>query len=126
MGAPMKLNADKTRTRIEVQGEFTASELENLITRLAVLRSDMQPPVPENPPDATTDPDKPILRESDSAMTAAARRNGGIRLWFRNRGLGWIAYEVDPARARGAAKYILSRTPDESVDLFGEGDGNRH
>jgi hypothetical protein len=122
----MKLSSDKSRAILDLRGTFTASELEDLITRLAILRSDMSPPVPQNPPDAFGDPDKPILMESEPAITAALRQNGGIRLWLRNRGLGWMGYEVEPARARGIAKYILSRTTDEGVDLFSEGVGKAH
>jgi hypothetical protein len=122
----MKLNAERTLATLEVRGTFTATQLEAVITRLAMLRSDMLPPVPDHRPDATSDPDQPILMESDCALTAALRRNGGIRLWLRNRGLGWMGYEVEPARARAIANYILSRTPDEGVNLFGEDDGKRH
>jgi hypothetical protein len=121
-----ELNEGATRATLEVTGEFSANALEDLITKLAVLRSTMSPPVTERPPDATTDPEKRILMESDCAMTAALRRNGGIRLWFRNSGIGWVAYEVEPERARAIAQYILSRTPEEGIDLFASGDGYRH
>jgi hypothetical protein len=122
----MQLNSDGTRATIDLRGELTASELEDAITRLAVLRSNMTPPVTEKSPNPFTDPDKPILMESDCALTAALRRNGGIRLWLRNRGFGWVGYEVEPGRARAIANYILSRTPNEGINLFGEGDGTRH
>jgi hypothetical protein len=123
----MRLNADRTVATVEVRGTFTAPQLEAEITRLAMLRSRMLPPVPEHRPDVEDDPDKPILMESEPALTAALRRDGGIRLWLRNRGIGWMGYEVEPSRARAIAKYILSRTADDgTVDLFSESDSKRH
>lgn len=122
----MNVNSDGKTAAIELRGTFTAGEIEDLITRLAMLRSGMSPPVPENRPDAFAEPDKPMLMENEPGLTAALRRNGGIRLWLRNRGIGWMGYEVDAARARAIANYILSRTPAEDVNLFGEDDGKRH
>lgn len=122
----MKLNADTSLATLDVRGEFTAAGLEALLVELAVLRSGMEPPVTEKPPDATTDPTKPILMENGSSLVAALRKDGSFRLWLRNRGYGWIGYEVDAGRARGVAKYILSRSTDEDIDLFGQGVGQRH
>jgi hypothetical protein len=122
----MKLDPSKTQATVDIRGNFTASELESLISRLAVLRSDMSPPVPEHRMDAMRDPDKPILMEHESAMTAALRTDGSFRLWLRNRGLGWLAYEVDVQRARALANYILARSEPEGVNLFGKGGGTSH
>ncbi|MCC2673068.1 MAG: hypothetical protein K0R58_15 [Ramlibacter sp.] len=122
----MKIESDGTSATLQIEGTFTASELEALLVKLAVLRSGMTPPVPQTRPDPATDPDKPILLEDGAAVTAALRRDGGVRIWMRNRGYGWMGYQVEPARAVGLAKYILSKVSGPGVDLFGDGDGHRH
>jgi hypothetical protein len=85
----MKLNKDATRATINIQGEYSAAELEDLITQIAMARSVMLPPVPDTRPDPAGNIDKPILMESECAISAALRRDGSMRLWLRNRGIGW-------------------------------------
>jgi hypothetical protein len=122
----MELSADGARAALRIEGDFTAHELEALLVKLAVLRSRMSPPVPETPPNPLADPDKPVLMENGAAVTVALRRDGSFRLWLRNRGYGWMGYEVEVSRATGLARYILSNASGPAIDLFGDGDGQRH
>lgn len=120
------MEATATAATLDLRGTYSANELEALITELATLRSGMQPPVPQNRPNPLNDPDKPILMESDSAMTAALRTDGSFRLWLRNRGTGWMGYEVDAQRAQALAQYILSRSDGRAIDLISHSDSKRH
>ena len=122
----MKIDPRTGRAVVNISGELSAPEIEALITELATLRSAMQPPVPGDRPDPLSEPDKPILMESDSAMTAALRRDGSFRLWLRNRGTGWMGYEVDSQRAQALAHYILSRSDGQAINLVSHSDGQRH
>ena len=124
----MKLNASKSEATLTLQGNFSADALEELISKLAVLRSDMQPPVPKARPDSMSEADKHITIEDEPAMVVARLRDGRFRLWLRNRGTGWMAYNIDAANATGLRDYLsanLPTTPDRA-NLFGEQDGELH
>lgn len=71
--------------------------------------------------------DDALLIEKEPSLSMAALRGGGFRLWVRNRGLGWLAYEINTQVARSIYNLIGRHTSGvEGVDLFGEGDGKTH
>jgi hypothetical protein len=126
----MKISADKRKSTVNVQGEFTADELEEEIRKLCILRSQMTPEVPHTAPS----PNNPaslnqnILMEDLPAMTVAHRANGGFRFWLRNQGLGWCAYNVALPEAIGVYKFLHSKLGnlEPGPNLFGEQFGQPH
>lgn len=123
----MELNAEKTRARIELNGELDAAEVDALIRQLAQLRAGMQPPVPatRRQLEATG---QDVTAIEDPALLIAPTTRGSFRLWLRHSGIGWIAYDLGGTQARTSAKYILSfpAGDDEGVDLTGHEGGHRH
>jgi len=121
----MKLSDDKQTLHLDVRGPHTAQQLDRLIRTLATLRADMTPEVATSRMDLAAQADDVLIEQDPSLM--AALRGGGFRLWVRNRGLGWLAYEIDNQVAMSIHS-LISRSAHkvEGVDLFGDGDGHTH
>jgi hypothetical protein len=124
----MKLNREKTVASLQIDAAFSAGELEELISKLAVLRSDMTPPVPQDRPNPASDGEKHITIEDEPAAIAARLRDGRIRLWLRNRGTGWMAYNMSIDNACALRDYLVAHLTGETgrPDLFGDGIGQAH
>ncbi len=120
----MRLSADNRLAQVELAAELDSAGVESLIRELAELRAQMLPPVAAHRRDL--DAEHAVLIESEPGLFIAARASGGFRLWVRNRGFGWVAYEIGSGEAVGLARYILSRTGGEGVDLIGHDEPNRH
>lgn len=87
----------------------------------------MEPAVAASRTDIAAMADDALLIEKEPSLSMAALRGGGFRLWVRNRGLGWLAYEINTQVARSIYNLIGRHTSGvEGVDLFGEGDGKTH
>lgn len=104
--------------------ELTARELETLIVKLMVLRSQTEPPVETSPPSAANAHLRaPVAIPHDPDMAFSALSNGGVRLWFRHPGLGWVPVQMSLERARLLRDYLIKWAPGESpVSLVSEAD----
>ena len=104
----MRIADDKLRATIEVQGTYTASEIEGLIGKLSALRAQMLPGVPMAPGDR--DPELAPAAErahGDPTVQVAVMRDGLTRFWVRHEGLGWFGFNLPVERARALAQYVL-------------------
>jgi hypothetical protein len=75
--------------------QLKAEEIEDLIRTLALKRATMKPEVPNSPDWLLQEGDKHVLIEDSPALSIRARAHGGYRIWIRNRGIGWLAFEID-------------------------------
>ena len=123
----MNLSDDKRTLHLDISGPHTAGQLDSLIRSLALQRAAMEPAVAASRTDIAAMADDALLIEKEPSLSMAALRGGGFRLWVRNRGLGWLAYEINTQVARSIYNLIGRHTSGvEGVDLFGEGDGKTH
>ncbi|HZH42768.1 MAG TPA: hypothetical protein VEY50_01600 [Lysobacter sp.] len=101
---------DTTRPRrvhITLLGEFTADEIESLIRKLAVTRAGMDPPVPDTPPTAQTPGE--VLVHEDASFSLGELDDGGVRVWLRSDGAGWLAFTLTKSDIDGIVAYIRRR-----------------
>ena len=120
----MNLNQEKTLASVKIDAAISATELDALLRKLALLRSEMSPPIPatrEEIIDAGT-----VLIEDKPGLVIAARQEGGFRLWLRHRGYGWLAYQIDEPSATGLADFVRSRAKRPRVNLVEHEEPNRH
>lgn len=125
----MKLETDGQRAKIEISDELDAAGMEQLIVKLAMIRSQMQPEVTHRAPGGQPEPaERTVLQCDDSGLVVAQLRDGRYRFWLRNTGIGWCAYTVPAATAHGISRYIASRLPDGvgPADLFSDEGGQKH
>lgn len=121
----MKLSDDKTLASLNITGDLDASGLDALLRKLALLRADMTPPVP-NTQKELLEQDANVLIEDKPALVIAARSGGGYRIWMRHRGFGWLAYQIDDRTAASMASFIGKRIQADPLKLVDGGDGNLH
>ena len=120
----MTLNTDKTRVNLEMNADMTATDMDALIRKLALLRADMTPAVPATR-DELEQVNMEVLIEDKPGLVIAARQDGGFRLWLRHRGYGWLAYQIDNLSATGMHSYLGTRIRPE-VNLVQDGNSNTH
>jgi hypothetical protein len=85
---------EEEKATITLSGEFTAADLEDIIRELATVRSGMGPPVPQEPPPPNSEAE--LLPQPDALVRIRTRVNGGLRVWLRHAGFGWIPFELGP------------------------------
>ncbi len=121
------LSDDTGSASITTSGPLSASDVESLIADLASLRSRMTPPVAMSTPGSREfDSNLPkTSKQNDPEIAAARLHDGSIRLWIRNVGLGWLAFDMPHAKARAIADYIVANTPLGSGNFLTEDSGNR-
>jgi len=95
------------KVTISVAGTFTAAELEEVIRDLAETRAGMTPPVPSTPEAAGT-----ALVQADSSVKVRSLVDGGVRVWIRNEGIGWIALTVSAEKREGLANFLAGKGGD--------------
>lgn len=104
----MQVSEDKLSAAVEIQGNYCADEIEQLIGRLSALRAQMLPAVPMSPGDRNPERDPAAERAGgDPCVQVAVMRDGLTRFWVRHEGLGWFGFNLPVERARTLAQYIL-------------------
>jgi hypothetical protein len=99
----MKLNKERTLANVNLTGEKTAEEIEEMIEKLAALREQMSPPVPASKELATH------LHMVDTPNISAARlKTGGVRLYARSAALGWIGLTITQENAPMLTKWLVA------------------
>lgn len=102
----MDLSADSAHLRITLDATLDAMGVEALIHQLAHARAQMIPGVPMSRP--ARDSDVLILEQDNPAAHFAITLDGGLRIWLRNHGLGWLAFRL-VARDVDGVRQLLSR-----------------
>lgn len=96
---------ETTKTRIELEGEFTAAELDEILRDLAKARAGLSPPVPDQPPTVLA-ADEDVLVQEEARFAIRTLANGGLRIWLRNEGLGWLAFTITPAQTLSLRQFL--------------------
>jgi len=91
--------------------------VETLISDLAELRANMNPAVAMERP---TNPDKRISTQDEPSIMAKRLKDGRIRFWLRNQGLGWLIFNFTIQQAIALRQFMISNTPetDGGPNLF--------
>lgn len=93
----MKLSADRKRLEIEISGDLSAAQVEQTLSDLAQLRAAMDPPVSAHRPDPNSD--ARVSEQDEPSITAVPLKDGRIRFWLRNNGLGWLVFNFSHQQA---------------------------
>lgn len=125
----MVISDDKKTAQISINKTLTASEIETLISELAVVRANMLPPIPFEVPKAT-DPDidsSHVTVQDDPYVQVKLLKDNRIRIWLRSWGLGWMAFNLTQDNACTIRDYLIANTPDNrKVDFFTDHDSGGH
>jgi hypothetical protein len=129
----MKANDDGRSVKLDIKAVMTTYEIEKLIRDLAELRAVMSPPVsiqPSNRRDAPEHYTQVSLQE-EPYLEARQLVDGRIRLWVRNAGIGWMAFNLPVAKAQSLRDYFVANVNGNSVlaqdlDDVGAAHGVRH
>lgn len=95
---------EEGKAKISINGEFTAEELEEIIADLAKARAGTSPAVPMQPPTALHQ--RKILVQEEAAFTFRKLATGGLRVWLRNEGIGWLAFTLSAQHAAGIRELL--------------------
>ena len=132
----MKLSADKETELLDTEAlsallsiakEMDGQALDALISALAEVRANTQPPVESTRPVPTegSTTDTPVTIEDSPAMMAVRLRDGRFRVWARSSGFGWLAFNLDQANARAIRDWFAANVEGDS-DLFSHGSRHAH
>jgi hypothetical protein len=113
---------EKIEAMLSAAKILNAAELDLLLRRLALIRAEMSPPVPQH----AGKQEMKVLVEDMPALSIRARDSGGFRLWLRHSGYGWLAYQIDSRTAAGLASFVAKHTSASemnAVDLVGNQTG---
>jgi len=91
------------KVRISLNGEFSGPELEEIIRGLAEARAGLEPSVSQEPP---TTLDAQVLVQEDALFKFRTLTHGGLRIWLRNEGLGWLAFSLTAADVAGIQVFL--------------------
>ena len=92
---------DKVTTSLN--GKFTAAELEDVIKELSIARARMEPAVPLSPP---TSSEASIVLQENASFTVRTLIDGGLRIWLRSEGIGWIAFQLSATRRQELLEFL--------------------
>lgn len=96
---------EEAKVRIALNGEFSAPELEEIIRNLAEARAGTLPAVPMQPP-SQLGADKQLLLQDEAEYAIRKLATGGLRIWLRNEGIGWLAFTLPKASADGLREFL--------------------
>lgn len=91
--------------RIELNGTFSATELEEVISDLAATRATLQPEVPATPPTLVTD----AQVETETLFKIRTLATGGVRIWLRHVGYGWLGFTLSPTQRTEFVEFVQKR-----------------
>jgi hypothetical protein len=120
-----QIDDDKQTARVSIDGTLTTAEIETLIADLAVIRAHMLPPAPDSPYEPAS---HNISVQKNASAIVGLLRDGNVRFWMRNIGIGWLAFDVQIANACAIRDYLVDRIPADGTgpSLFDKklGDGD--
>ena len=113
----MHISKDKCSIRVKIDQAMTTEQLETLISDLAEFRAGMEPPVPIERP---TSADQRVSMQDEPSLLAIPLKDGRIRFWLRNHGIGWLVYNFTIQQAITLREFLNSNTPesDGKPNLF--------
>lgn len=80
-----------SKAHVELNGDFSAEELDEILQKLADLRASMTPAVSLDPPYEQA----PMLEQPQiTIIKARTLVDGGLRFWLRHEGFGWLAISL--------------------------------
>lgn len=92
-----------TTVKIDLNGEFTASEMDEILRDLGTARAGMLPAVPLGPP---TSLDAEVMLQDEALFKVRTLVDGGARIWLRSEGFGWLAFTLPPADVLGLREFL--------------------
>lgn len=104
----MKISSDLTRVHVSIDQELSARELESFISDLAEIRAQLTPPVPMDKP--TKDDDVRVSVQERPTLIGIPLKDGRIRLWLRNHGLGWLCFNLSTDQATTLRDFLVKNT----------------
>jgi len=97
MAFTIDTNPGSSSARLNIDGVFSASELEQVIADLARARGRMEPAVPRDPERSV---DVPVDVQRDPRFhVCEAADHGGVLLHLRDPGVGWRAFGLPYSEA---------------------------
>ncbi len=111
----MKITPGTTSTRIDINANLSATELENLIRQLAMARSAMQPAVPQDRADTGGQNLSGMLEAATGMGADTPDSNGQFILRLRNSGLGWLSWRLSANHIRGLQDFLNGHYPQGST-----------
>lgn len=126
----MKLSPDGRYAHVKLRGALDAAQLDELIAVLADLRSGMHPPVPFDLPEPGSPASKvaAVAVQREPFTQVRLLKDGGLRLWLRSGGLGWLAFDLTPPQCavlRNRLNLLPSADGEGGADFFGLQPGER-
>lgn len=120
----MKLSDPKRRAMLDLVDGLSTPELETLISDLIEIRANAQPEVPLTLEEfrSGAGPAPNISVVSDPYMSAKLLRDGGVRIWLRNPGIGWFAFNLATDKAGVLRDFLVAGLPegDASSNFFSD------
>lgn len=105
---------------------LSTADLETLIADLAEIRAGMAPEVSRTPP-GPAEAETNVSVHDEPAIQARLLRDGRIRLWIRNPGIGWLVFNLSHEQGVTLREYFIANTDQNALPaLFGAQNGNRH
>lgn len=95
----------RATVHLELNGDLTASDLEEAIRALANARAGMQPEVPRSIEGAALSDSRALVEESP-LFTFVTLSDGGLRIHIRSSGLGWLAFNLTAAQRAAVGQLI--------------------
>lgn len=94
---------DETPSKLHIRfdTELDAEGVEALIRELAENRARMKPAVP-----TAVGMDTPVLAQEEALFTVRTLADGGLRIWLRNEGLGWLTFQLTKDERQGLADLL--------------------
>jgi hypothetical protein len=108
------LNNQRTEATVEVAGTrfvVSAAQLEDVISKLGNLRSQMTPEVPAAP-----DNKKLLSVDLPSVHRLGENTNKGANVSFRSPGFGWFEVYLPQQWCLGLIAYLQGGNPDTPID----------
>ena len=123
----MKLEGNEKSCAVHVAANLDAAGMDDLISRLAELRAGMAPAVPMALPNSKSvaATNTPVSLEDEPAISAKLMSDGRPRLFFRNKGFGWLAFDLAKTDAAVVRDWLTANL-DDGPSLFGVELGQGH
>lgn len=91
---------------IALNGSFTAADMDEIIADLARARASLFPGVPNQPP---TNLDAPMLEQHEPQFRIRTLAAGGLRIWLRHEGFGWIAFTLSARQRKELVEFLAKK-----------------
>jgi len=110
MNLSAQIADDKQSVRLSIDDTLSTIDVETLIADLAVIRAHMLPAVPDSPPGTDEPASHNVSHQKNAAAIVGMLRDGSVRFWMRNIGIGWLPFDVTIKNACAIRDYLISRT----------------